>query len=388
MARLTEYPQATTFDTNDILIKDGTNGTKKITVEDIAKYMSAKAKESLKEAQLFSGNPTFLYDGFIQYSDGSRKANSSWRASYWYDVTGIRKIIYARCGLADNTSSTAGMGFYSSASFDDFISGERVLLNTGTAEYALWAIDVPSGAKYAAFSRFVSDTVSGVTFAVYDYDKYMEALSDCIGIIKEQSWVNFDSEMQIGIYMGRQIRRYFDSSYTYGYTICPPISVGVNQHVLVRCPGYYVRFNVFTDESVMATTYTGIGTYCLDEAYVYTSASYVDMSVTVRKDPNDSTALTGAEMDDIKSKLVFMISENVAIDEKVSPIKKVIAPSPSKYIADKNYAVGDFLITDNRLFKVTSAIANGGSIIPDTNAEETTVGEQLTLLWAAVNSNS
>lgn len=36
MARLTEYPAATRFDANDILIKDGTNGTKKITVANAA----------------------------------------------------------------------------------------------------------------------------------------------------------------------------------------------------------------------------------------------------------------------------------------------------------------------------------------------------------------
>lgn len=36
MARLTQYTAATRFDADDILIKDGTNGTKKITVEDAA----------------------------------------------------------------------------------------------------------------------------------------------------------------------------------------------------------------------------------------------------------------------------------------------------------------------------------------------------------------
>lgn len=36
MAKLTEYTAATRFDANDILIKDGTNGTKKITVKNAA----------------------------------------------------------------------------------------------------------------------------------------------------------------------------------------------------------------------------------------------------------------------------------------------------------------------------------------------------------------
>ena len=40
MPKLTEYPQATGFDQNDILIKDGTGGTKKITIEDFIAAIS------------------------------------------------------------------------------------------------------------------------------------------------------------------------------------------------------------------------------------------------------------------------------------------------------------------------------------------------------------
>ena len=36
MARITEYPQATRFDSGDVIIKDGTNGTKKMTFNDLA----------------------------------------------------------------------------------------------------------------------------------------------------------------------------------------------------------------------------------------------------------------------------------------------------------------------------------------------------------------
>lgn len=42
MAKLTEYPRATTFDDGDILIKDGINGTKKILVSDAAKVMGSE----------------------------------------------------------------------------------------------------------------------------------------------------------------------------------------------------------------------------------------------------------------------------------------------------------------------------------------------------------
>ena len=46
MAKLTEYPAATQFDSGDILIKDGTNGTKKITAENAAADLVSKAVDT------------------------------------------------------------------------------------------------------------------------------------------------------------------------------------------------------------------------------------------------------------------------------------------------------------------------------------------------------
>ena len=43
MAKLTEYPAATQFDSGDILIKDGTNGTKNITAENAAADLISKS---------------------------------------------------------------------------------------------------------------------------------------------------------------------------------------------------------------------------------------------------------------------------------------------------------------------------------------------------------
>ena len=46
MSKLTEYPAATQFDSGDILIKDGTNGTKKITAENAAADLVSKAVDT------------------------------------------------------------------------------------------------------------------------------------------------------------------------------------------------------------------------------------------------------------------------------------------------------------------------------------------------------
>lgn len=44
--------------------------------------------------------------------------------------------------------------------------------------------------------------------------------------------------------------------------------------------------------------------------------------------------------------------------------------------ASKAYAVGDYLVYDSKFYKVTSAISQGDTIVPDTNVVKTTVGEE------------
>ena len=52
-----------------------------------------------------------------------------------------------------------------------------------------------------------------------------------------------------------------------------------------------------------------------------------------------------------------------------------IAPVESTSTASKAYAVGDLFIYDGKLYRVTTAIASGGTITPGTNCTETSVSE-------------
>ena len=54
-----------------------------------------------------------------------------------------------------------------------------------------------------------------------------------------------------------------------------------------------------------------------------------------------------------------------------------ISPSP---IATKNYGINDFVTIGPNLYRITSPIATGETITPGTNAEYTTIGDQLTFL--------
>ena len=58
----------------------------------------------------------------------------------------------------------------------------------------------------------------------------------------------------------------------------------------------------------------------------------------------------------------------------------MIAPVEVTYMATRNYTVGQLLIVDNTLYKVTANIANGGTITPNTNVTATTLSEVIASL--------
>lgn len=58
----------------------------------------------------------------------------------------------------------------------------------------------------------------------------------------------------------------------------------------------------------------------------------------------------------------------------------MIAPVEVTYTATRNYTVGNLLIVDNTLYKVTANIANGGVITPNTNVVATTLSEVIASL--------
>lgn len=60
-----------------------------------------------------------------------------------------------------------------------------------------------------------------------------------------------------------------------------------------------------------------------------------------------------------------------------------IATVESSATASKAYAVGEFLVYEGKLRKVTSAITQGGTITPGTNVSDTTAGAE----FATINSN-
>ena len=74
------------------------------------------------------------------------------------------------------------------------------------------------------------------------------------------------------------------------------------------------------------------------------------------------------------------VNEAIARIKALAKITETIAPIESSYKATQNYSVGDYLIVDYKLYKVTAAIANGGTITPNTNVTATTIMAEIKAL--------
>ena len=89
-------------------------------------------------------------------------------------------------------------------------------------------------------------------------------------------------------------------------------------------------------------------------------------------DCGDVTVTYGAYLETVKEHA----------DKYGDSILESIAPLEQDYTASRNYTVGSFLFVGTKFYKVTAAIASGGTITPETNVAQTTVAEQLMALAA------
>ena len=83
--------------------------------------------------------------------------------------------------------------------------------------------------------------------------------------------------------------------------------------------------------------------------------------------------------------------DQVLTDDEGSRLNETIhqnlAPIELTSTATKAYAVGEFLVYDNLLYRVTSAIALGGTITPGTNCVTDKVGNEIKTIKDALTSD-
>ena len=90
MAKITAYPSASSFDAGDVLLKDGTNGTKTITAENVAKYMAQLPNGNIAETyapkKTYHAGDYVIHDGrlFRALYDNT---DNAWDAAHWVPDT-------------------------------------------------------------------------------------------------------------------------------------------------------------------------------------------------------------------------------------------------------------------------------------------------------------
>lgn len=83
--------------------------------------------------------------------------------------------------------------------------------------------------------------------------------------------------------------------------------------------------------------------------------------------------------------IAYVADTKLYIGEGRREDRGIVADTQEAYKAARNYTAGEFLVVGSVLYKATANIASGGTITPGSNVAETTVGEQLALLWAAIS---
>ena len=181
MPKITEYPSANAFDENDVLLKDGLNGTKIIPVDKVKEYMAdglATDEEvaELKNDFLFVASRENIIDysttknrnGIINTS-GRWSTSSPFRSYYFDDVSGIFKM-----SVTTNGTNGTRIGLLKN---DTFLAGQVPPYCTGTSAIYLDAdettiIDVPKDCTYILIGMTGPDSAD-LTPASTTFYKYL-----------------------------------------------------------------------------------------------------------------------------------------------------------------------------------------------------------------------
>lgn len=97
------------------------------------------------------------------------------------------------------------------------------------------------------------------------------------------------------------------------------------------------------------------------------------------------SAMSGSSSNPVQNSVI-----KAYVDGLISGVLGEFATIESSSTASKAYSVGDYLVYDGNLYKVMTAIASGGTITPNTNVEQTTVGAEIAnrILWFSTQSIS
>lgn len=154
------------------------------------------------------------------------------------------------------------------------------------------------------------------------------------------------------------------------------------------------------EQSTTASKAYNVGDYLVLNSFLYKVTQVIAAGDTIDNTQNGNVVKTtagkefgnggggGSSVIELTQAQYDALSE----EEKMDDIIYLIKDSPDNYLdevfgdfasveytntASKAYSVGDYLIYDSKFYRVTSAIALGGTITPNTNVVQTTVGDEI-----------
>lgn len=141
---------------------------------------------------------------------------------------------------------------------------------------------------------------------------------------------------------------------------------------------YVVDGNFTTDASAFKTAMSGV--YLVYELATPTTETATPYTALQTLDPHGTEEFVSTGIVPVGHESHYLENLRSKIEGLPKDFSTLIAPTEETYKATQNYTVGSLLIVDNILYKVTSAIANGGSITPNTNVTATTLAAVIAAL--------
>ena len=111
------------------------------------------------------------------------------------------------------------------------------------------------------------------------------------------------------------------------------------------------------------------------------TSDIADLTERVGNLDTDLTNLSG-DLDGEKAKITALQNKELSQDGEIARVERnaqdmITAYNEASATSAHAYAVGDYFIYNNVLYKATAAIAVGATIVPDTNCETTNVSSEL-----------
>lgn len=111
------------------------------------------------------------------------------------------------------------------------------------------------------------------------------------------------------------------------------------------------------------------------------TSDIADLTERVGNLDTDLTNLSG-DLDGEKAKITALQNKELSQDTEISRVERnaqdmITAYNEASATSTHAYAVGDYFIYNNVLYKATAAIAVGATIVPDTNCTTTNVSSEL-----------